>query len=245
MEFMKLYDIFKKRCNTVHTFTCTKKGRKLLITSIITFILLFLAPLFRGSVGATLVGSVMAPMTILIWRRYDKNHSIVPAVYFTIPMILDMLLYMNIKTATSLLISIIAVLLCALSPAFSYIRKIEDNTYAYLYAGCVCAGIVIVSWLITWLVSIAWWLFCLILFVVLITVFFSVVFSTAAYTATDRERQKRKRELREYDLQESSYDFDVFAHDIGLRPDTKVKRESSSRRKRRESENALYYDVED
>lgn len=244
MELHKLLDIFKDRCSTVHTFTCTKNGRKLLVASIITFIILFLAPLFQGSVGATLAGSVIAPMIVLVWRRYDKRHPVVPAVFFTIPILLDMILYLNLKTATSLLVSIVGILVCALFPAFSYIKEIKDTLYAYIYAGCICAGIVILSTLTTWLVSIAWWLFCLLLFIVLVIAFFSVVLSTAAYTATDRERQKRKRELREYDLQESTYDFDVFAHDIGLRQDTKIERSTKERKRKKEKSEELYYDVD-
>jgi len=243
MEFNKLIDIFKKRCNTVHTFTSTKTGRKFLIACLITFIILFFAPLFHGSVGATLIGSVVAPMIILLWRRYDTKHAIVPAIVFSVPMLIDMLLYLNLKTATSLLVSIVCILTVALLPAFSYIKNIKETLYAFIFAGCVCAGIVIISALTTWLVSVAWWLFCLFLFIALIIAFFSVVLSTAAYTATDRERQKRKRELREYDLQESTYDFDVFAHDIGLRQDTKVVRSKSEKRRKKDKEE-LYYDVD-
>ena len=243
MDLSNLFDIFKARCNTVHTFTRTKTGRKFLIASLITFILLFLAPLFHGSVGATLVGSVVAPMIVILWRRYDTKHAIVPAVVFAIPMLLDMLLYFNLKTATSLLVSIVCILVVSLAPAFSYIKTIKETLYAFIFAGCICAGIVIISALTTWLVSVAWWLFCLFLFVALVIAFYSVVLSTAAYTATDKERQSRKKKLREYDLQESNYDLDVFAHDIGLRPDRNERRSSHSSRKN-QKEDALFYDVE-
>ena len=149
MDLSNLFDIFKARCNTVHTFTRTKTGRKFLIASLITFILLFLAPLFHGSVGATLVGSVVAPMIVILWRRYDTKHAVVPAVVFAIPMLLDMLLYFNLKTATSLLVSIVCILVVSLAPAFSYIKTIKETLYAFIFAGCICAGIVIISALTT------------------------------------------------------------------------------------------------
>lgn len=248
MKFGKLFDIFKSRCNTIHTFTNTPIGRKLLITCAVIFILLFVAPLFHGTVGAALLGCVGAPFTILIWRKHDEKHTIVPAVFFCIPMVLCMLIYMSLNTASCLLIAASCTVLVALHPAFSYIRKIKDNLYSYLYAGCVCAGIVVLASLTILLVSIAWWLFCLVLFVVLVGVFFSVVLSTAAYTATDAKRQARKKELREYDLEETTYDFDIFAQDLGIKREKYQSHNDTHAQKRKRYEknsNTLFYDVDE
>lgn len=246
MNFHKMLELFKSRCNTIHTFTRTKTGRKFLVTALAVFILLFVAPLFHGSVGAALLGCVGAPMTILLWRRFDNKHAIVPAVFFCIVMILDMLIYMTLVTATCLLVSAACTFVVAMHPAFLYIRTIKDNMYAALYAGCVCAGIVILASLAILLVSIAWWIFCLLLFVIAVGVFFSVVLSTAAYTATDAKRQARKKELREYDLEETTYDFDIFAQDLGIKRDSSLRHiDNSHKRRKRTSDNDLFYDVDE
>ncbi len=249
MKSNNLFELFKSRLDTVNTFTRTKTGKKLMWTSVAIFVLMFFAPLFHSTVGATLLGCVGAPMTVLVWRRHDKKHAIVPAVFFCIPMILDMILYLSLTVASCMLVAVVCTLMTAIYPAFSYIRKIEDDMYAYLYAGAVCAVIVVLSSLLTLLVSIAWWLFCLVLFLAFIAIFFSVVLSTAAYTATDAKRQARKKELRQYDLEESTYDFDVFAKDIGLKRDhsghSQKTSNSQTPSKRRQNHEKLFYDVDE
>lgn len=247
MKPQNLIELFSSRLKTVHTFTSTKIGKRLMWIAVAVFVLMFFAPMFHSTVGATLFGCVGAVMTVLIWRRYDPKHAIVPAVLLCIPMLLNMILYLSLTIATCMLISVVCTLLVSLHPAFSYIRKIKDDMYAYLYAGAVCAVVVILSSLLTLLVSIAWWLFCLVLFVVFVVVFFSVVLSTAAYTATDFKRQKRKKELREYDLQESSYDFDVFAHDLGFKRErgSADNDPQSTRRRRDHNNDQPYYDVDE
>lgn len=247
MKSEKPIDIFKSRCNTIHTFTGTKTGRKFLVAAMVVFVLLFVAPLFHDTVGAALVGCVAAPMTILIWRRYDSMHAIVPAAFFCIPMIFDMLIYMSLNTAACMIVAASCTLIVSMHPAFVYIKKIKDDLYSYLYAGCVCAGIVIIASLTILLVSIAWWIFCLVLFAVAVAVFFSVVLSTAAYTATDAKRQQRKKELRQYDLEESTYDFDIFAQDLGIKREylSRNRDEEHSRKRERKKDNQLFYDVDE
>lgn len=246
MKPENLIQMFNLRLKTVHNFTHTKIGRRFLIISVAVFVLMFIAPLFHATVGATLLACVGAPMTILVWRKYDSKHAIVPAVFFCIPMILDMILYLSITVATCMLVGAVSTLIVATHPAFSYIRKIDDDMYSYLYAGAVCVVIVVLSSLLTLLVSVAWWLFCLVLFVAIIGVFFSVVLSTAAYTATDAKRQARKKELREYDLEETQYDFDIFAKDLGIKRDRdkETKVEVTSRKRRHKEDNNIFYDVD-
>jgi len=246
MKPENLIEYFKLRLKTVHTFTNTKIGKRLFFVSLGIFVVMFIAPLFHSAVGATLLSCVAAPMTILIWRKYDQKHAIVPAVFFCIPMIICMIMYLSITVATCMLVGAVSTMIVATHPAFSYIRKIDDNMYCYLYAGAVCVVIVALSSLLTLLVSVAWWLFCLVLFVAFVGIFFSVVLSTAAYTATDAKRQARKKELREYDLQESQYDFDVFAQDLGLKRDKEVIKNPETTRKprRTKSDSDLFYDVD-
>ncbi len=249
MDFSKLFSVFKSRCHTVKSFIRTKKGRNLFLCAGAIFVLMFFAPLFHGAVGAAFVGCVGAPMVVLIWRRFDPKHAIVPAVFLCIPMLLDMIIYHSLETASCLLVAVVSTLMLAIHPAFSYIRRIKDNMYAYLYAGSICVGCVILASLLVLLVLIAWWLFCLFLFVAIVALFFSVVLSTAAYTATDAKRQARKKQLRQYDLEESNYDFDVFAQDIGLKNniDRSYRRKVNAdfRRNKNKTKEQLFYDVED
>lgn len=251
MNFSKLLNIFKSRCHTVKSFIKTKKGRNLFLCAFFAFVLMFFAPLFHSAVGSSFIGCVAIPLIVLIWRRFDQKHAIVPAVFLCIPMLLDMIIYHSLEVASCLLIAIVFTIAFALHPVFSYIRKIKDNLYAYLYAGSLCVICVIVASLLTLLVSITWWLFCLLLFMAVVALFFSVVLSTAAYTATDAKRQIRKKQLRQYDLEENSYDFDIFAQDIGLKNDidrsVKSKVNADLRRSRRTSKTKekLFYDVEE
>jgi len=248
MSFNNLFEIFKERCVTVKGFVRTKKGRNLFLVACAVFVLLFLAPLFQGSVGAALISCVAAPLTVMIWRRYDRRHAIVPAVFFSIAMILCMFIYHTLSTAACLLVAIVCTLAVAIHPVFDFVFSIEDNMYAYLSAGGVCACIVVLASLFILLVSIAWWIFCLLLFLAVVAIFFTVVLSTAAYTATDAKRQARKKQRREENLDDDSYDFDTFAQDIGLKNETDPYAQQrtgySKRRRRSEKDEPLFYDAD-
>ncbi len=247
MDLNNLFDIFKKRCKTVRPFIRTKTGRSLFFVALAVFILLFLAPLFQGTVGAMLFSCVASPMTVLIWRRYDMRHAIVPAVFFCIPMVLDMLIYHTLSVAVCLLIAIVCTVAVAIHPAFSFIHKITDNMYAYLSAGAVCVGIVVLSSLLIVLVSIAWWIFCLLLFLAVVAIFFTVVLSSAAYTATDAKRQERKKQHKEQNLDYDSYDLDTFAQDIGLKYEEDSQsphRPHSVKVQRTRKDEPLFYDAD-
>ena len=219
------------------------------LVALAVFVLLFFAPLFQGSVGAALVGCVAAPLTVLIWRRHDMRHAIVPAVFFCIPMILDMLIYHTLSTAACLLVAVVCTILCAIHPAFKFTHTIKDNMYAYLACGAVCVAIVVLASLLILLVSIAWWLFCLFLFVAVVAVFFTVVLSTAAYTATDAKRQAKKRQRKQLG-DDTSYDFDTFAQEVGLkneRSDAQRHRAQPSvtiSDKKRTKQEPLFYDAD-
>lgn len=217
MDLNNLFDVFKKRCKTIKPFISTKTGRNLAVAFLCVFVLMFVAPLFQGTVGAMLFSCVAAPMIVLLWRRYDMRHAIVPAVFLCIPMILDMLIYHTLSIAVCLLIAIVCTVAVAIHPAFSFIHRLKDNMYAYLFAGAVCVLIVILSSILIVLVSIAWWIFCLLLFLAVVAIFFTVVLSSAAYTATDAKRQARKKQHKEQNLDYDSYDLDTFAQDIGLK----------------------------
>lgn len=251
MDFNKLFEIFRNKCKTISKFTNTKTGRNLFLISCAVFVILFIAPLFHGAVGASLIGCVASPLTVMIWRRHDSEHAVVPAVFFSIPMIIDMILYLNLSTAVCMLVSSACTLFVAIHPVFGFVSKIEDNMYAYLACGGVCVGIVVLASLLILLVSIAWWLFCLFLFIALVAVFFSVVLSTAAYTATDGKRQQRKKERRQYDVEAKDYDFDTFAEDIGLKNERfhhqrnrNYESNNVSVRPRKRKDDPLFYDVD-
>ncbi|MBQ8539510.1 MAG: hypothetical protein IJ433_07645 [Ruminococcus sp.] len=255
MDFNKLFESFKNKCKTVRKFINTKTGRNMFLIALVVFILLFFAPLFHGSVGAALISCVAAPLTVLIWRRYDKRHAVVPAVFFCIPMILDMLIYHTLSTAACLLVAIVCVLLCAIHPSFAFTHTIKDNMYAYLACGAVCVGIVVLASLLILLVSVAWWLFCLFLFIAVVAVFFTVVLSTAAYTATDDRRQAKKKQRKAEHKDEVAYDFDTFAEEVGLKNEREVhssrnpdryhsKVEVEADKNGRNKQDPLFYDVD-
>lgn len=254
MDFLNLFTIFKERCTSVQGFVRTKYGRNLFLVACGVFVLLFFAPLFQGAVGAALIGCVAAPLTVMVWRRNDRQHAVVPAVFLCIPMILDMLIYHTLSIAVCMLVAIVATLAVAMHPSFEFVIKIHDPMYAYLSAGGVCAAVVAITSLLILLVSIAWWLFCLLLFFAVIAVFFTVVLSTAAYTATDAKRQARKKQKREENADTPLYDYDLdtFAQDIGLinetDPDLKKRAQSAPvtpRVTRRPKSEQLYYDVDE
>ena len=231
MDFNKLFEAFKEKCRTVRKFINTKTGRNMFLVALAVFILLFFAPLFHGSVGAALISCVAAPMTVLIWRRYDMRHAVVPAVFFCIPMILDMLIYHTLSTAACLLVAAVCTFLCAIHPSFKFTHTIKDNMYAYLACGAVCVGIVVLASLLILLVSVAWWLFCLFLFVAVVAIFFTVVLSTAAYTATDAKRQAKKKHGRTTDNDyDQSYDFDTFAQEVPQKNEHHNRRDDRYRR---------------
>lgn len=238
MDFYKLFDVFKNRCKTVNTFIRTKTGRNLFLAAVAVFLLMFVAPLFQGAVGAALMGCVASPLTVMIWRRYDYRHAIVPAVFFCAVMILDMIIYHTLSIAVCLLVAVVCTLTVAIHPAFESIMKIKDIMYYCLACGGVCVGIVVLASMLILLVSIAWWLFCLFLFIAIVVLFFTVVLSTAAYTATDDKRQQRKKQRKEDYGDDARYNFDTFAQDIGL------KNEYQSRENRRVSNryNSRSYD---
>ena len=246
MDFNSLFDAFKSRCSTIHKFTRTKKGRRLLLIACVVFALLLLCPLFQGAVGAALIGCVAAPMTVMAWRRHDFHHAVVPAVFFSAPMVLSMIIYHNIAVAACLLVALVCTLAVSIHPAFDFLRTMKDNMYAYLSMGAVCVGIVVLASLLILLVSVAWWIFCLLLFFAIIAMFFIVVLSSAAYTATDDKRQARKKQLKKDHKDYDSYDLDAFAQDIGLKnetdPDAYVK--PSSNKKRRTDDELLFYDID-
>lgn len=254
MDFNNLFLVFKDRCKTINTFTGTKFGRTMFLVACAVFLLLFFAPLFQGTVGAALVSCVMAPLTVMIWRRHDKRHAVVPAVFFCIPMILDMLIYHTLSIAVCMLVALVCTLAVAMHPAFEFVINIKDSMYAYLACGGVCATVVVIATMLILLVSIAWWLFCLFLFLAVIAIFFTVVLSTAAYTATDAKRQARKKKAKQedrYDIRDD-YDLDTFARDIGLtyetQNDIKHKEQETEepivRERSRAKKEPLYYDVD-
>lgn len=251
MDLNNLFTVFVSRCSTIKKSIRTKMGRNLFIISIVLFVLLFFAPLFQGAVGAALLGCVGAPMVSMIWRRFDSRHAVVPAVFFCIPMIADMLIYRSISVAACLLVAVVGTIATAIHPLFEFVNKIEDNLYAYLSAGGVCVAIVVLASLLILLVSIAWWIFCLILFFAIIALFFTVVLSSAAYTATDDKRQARKKQLRKENLDDGSYDFDVFAKDIGLRNEldpnahTHTYEDTHPNNTPRSKKEPLFYDIDD
>ncbi|MDO4747977.1 MAG: hypothetical protein Q4A12_02240 [Eubacteriales bacterium] len=239
---------FKSKCSTINRFIRTKNGRNMFLISIAVVVVLFFAPLFYGSVGSIFIGCIAAPMTIMVWRKYDNRHAIVPAVCMCVPMILDMLFYWDLYVSVCMLVSIVGVITVAAHPKFNFMRKTDDLLYAYLMAGGVCVCIVVLASLLMLLVNIAWWLLCLFLFFGIVAVFFIIVMSSAAYTATDAKRQARKkqyqREHRDYD----KYDFDLFAKDIGIKNEVNQNakyRAEHTRRPRQNSEDQMFYDIED
>ncbi len=203
MYFNKLYLAFQKKLRTVRPFLRTKIGSRLTWIGILLFVLLFFAPLFHGGVGTAIVACIGAVYLLLIWRKHDRDHVIVPAVFLTIPMVLDMLIYRDLTVISCLVVAIGAMYIVALSPWLSAFDALNDTMYLYLSALGICVGVVIAASLLMVLVSVAWWILCLVAFIIVIAGFLGVVFSTAAYTASDGRRQARRRREQET-LQESS-----------------------------------------
>ncbi|MBQ4128142.1 MAG: hypothetical protein IJD68_00030 [Ruminococcus sp.] len=248
MDLNSLFISFKAKCKTIKKFIRTKKGRNLFLIACAMFVLMFFAPLFQGAVGTALIGCVGIPLVTMIWRRHDFRHAVVPAFFFLIPMVLDMLIYRTLSISVSLLVGIVSTLAVSMHPVFDFLRTQKDDLYAYLGAGGICVCIVVLASLLILLVEIAWWLFCLFLFFAVIAVFFTVVLSSAAYTATDDKRQQRKKQHKKENLDYDSYDFDTFAQDIGLKNELDPHAQKAARfdapHKRGDKKDPLFYDVD-
>ncbi len=247
MNINRLLEIFVRRCSTIKGFIQTKKGRNLFLIAVLIFVLLFFAPLFQGAVGTALVACVGAEFLVLSWRRFDKRHAVVPAVFFCVPMILDMFIYHTLSIAVCLLVAMVCVLATSIHPVFDNMEKVSDDMYAYLIMGAICVADVILASFFILLVSIAWWIFCLLAFLAVIAIFFTVVLSTAAYTATDAKRQARKKNIvQDEEDDDSYYSFDSFEikekkHEpIHQKP----QRERTVHIRERKDDTKLYYDVD-
>ena len=201
----RLWNIYKAKAQDIRPFLRTKIGSRLAILSIIDFIVLFVAPLLHGFVGTAIFGCVASVYLMLVWRRYDKEHVIVPTLILCVPMLLDMAIYHEITVVVGFLVAIAAMLLVALSPMFSFFDKIEDQMTSLLIAGAVCVAVVVLACITLVLVQIAWWILCIIAFFIVVAVFMGVVFSTAAYTASDGRRQARRDRERSAESQEQRY----------------------------------------
>lgn len=192
-----LWLTYKQKARDIRPFLRTKTGSRLAIFAILDFIILFFAPLIHGFVGTAIFGCVATVFLMLIWRRYDREHAVVPAAILCIPLLLDMIIYHNLPVVVGCLVAGVAVMLAALSPIFKFYDRITDKISALLAAGGICVGVVIIAWLTMILVDISWWILCIIAFVIVVAIFMGVVFSTAAYTASDGRRQERRDRLRD------------------------------------------------
>lgn len=206
MSFRVVFDHFKELLRSSRPFLRTKIGSRLALLGILDFILLFFAPALHGFVGCALFGCVASVYLVLIWRRYDRSSAVVPAVFLSVPMVLDMLIYgianagdgsAVIGILTALLIAIAGMFLAAKTPLCGFIDKTADMMYVYVGAVVVCAVVVVAAWIVNLLVLLSWWILCLIAFLVVAGIFTGVVFSTAAYTASDGRRQARRRRVQE------------------------------------------------
>lgn len=197
-----LWQQYLAKLKETRSFVQTKVGSRLALLGIADFIVLFFAPLIHGFVGSAIFGCVASVYLVLIWRHFDGNHAIVPAVILCIPMLLDMLIYSIVYAGDSgtvtavivaFLIAIPAMMIAALSRIVGFIDRVTDPMYLYLGAGVVCVLVVIAAWILDIIVLISWWILCIIAFLVVAGIFLGVVFSTAAYTASDGRRQAHKR----------------------------------------------------
>lgn len=199
----RLWNEYKRHLRDVRPFLRTKVGSRLAILGILDFIVLFFAPLLHGFVGTALFGCVASVYLILIWRRYDSAHVIVPTVLLCIPMLLDMLIYRELSVVVGFLVAMIAMFIAALSPLIGFFDRITDLINSLLAAGALCVGVVVLACVMLVLVNIAWWILCIIAFFAVVAVFLAVVFSTAAYTASDGRRQARRNHTRTEQNEES------------------------------------------
>ena len=201
----RLWNNYKEKAKTIRPFLRTKTGSRLAILGIIDFIVLFFTPLLHGFVGTAIFGCVASVYLMLVWRRFDREHVIVPALILCVPMLLDMAIYHEISVVVGCLISIVAMLLVALSKLFDFYDKLTDHLTSYLVAGAICVAVVVLACVTLVLVQIAWWILCIIAFFIVVAVFLGVVFSTAAYTASDGRRQARRDRERNTKDQEQRY----------------------------------------
>lgn len=198
----RLWEMYKAKARDIRPFLRTKQGRILAILGALDFLILFVAPLMHGFVGVAIFGCVASVYLILMWRKYDREHVIVPALLLCIPLLLDMLIYVGHDQIRSIvvgcLVAIIAMLIVAFSPRIGFFDTAADMIASLLTAGALCVAVVVLACLMLVLVSIAWWILCIIAFFIVVAIFLGVVFSTAAYTASDGRRQARRdRERRE------------------------------------------------
>ena len=198
----RLWDIYMAKMRDIRPFLRTKAGSRLAIIAILDFILLFFAPMLPHFVGTALFGCVATVYLILMWRRYDREHAIVPTVILFIPMLLDMMIYHRIDVVVGFLIAMAAMLIAALSPLIGFFDKTTDLMTSLLTAGALCVAVVVLACLTMILVSIAWWILCIIAFFIVVAIFMAVVFSTAAYTASDGKRQARRDRERKSEQEE-------------------------------------------
>ena len=202
MNYQKIWQSFKRKLVDVRPFLRTKVGSRLALFGIADFILLFFAPMLHGFVGAALLGCVASVFLVIIWRKFDKDSAVVPAVFLSVPMLLDMLIYGIAYSADSdkikaiisaLLVAIAAMFIAARSKLIGFIDRNSDMMYICIAAGAVCVAAVALAWIVEIIVWLAWWILCVIAFVIVAGIFMGVVLSTAAYTATDGRRQARRR----------------------------------------------------
>ena len=222
MNFNKLWTDYQQKFRDIRPFLRTKTGSKLAIFAILDFIVLFFAPMLHGFVGTAIFGCVASVFLVLMWRRYDKEHVIVPATLLCIPLLLDMIIYLNLSVTVGCLVTIIAMLLAANGRMFTFFDKITDTLSALLTAGGICVGVVVLACLMLILVNIAWWILCIIAFIVVVAVFMGVVFSTAAYTASDGRRQARKQHRREAEVEEEDPEERRYREYQPRKRDTKI-----------------------
>lgn len=188
----RIWNNFKAKAKDMRPFLSTKIGSKLGIFGILDFIVLFFAPLLHGFVGSAIFGCVTSVFLILLWRKNDREHVIVPAVLLCIPMLLDMIIYHELSVVVGLLIALVALIVIALIPTIPFFDRTSDLINTLLTAGVICVIVVVVACITLVLVQIAWWILCIIAFFIVVAVFMGVVFSTAAYTASDGRRQARR-----------------------------------------------------
>lgn len=188
----QLWYNFKAKAQDMRSFLRTKTGSRMGILGILNFIVLFFAPLLHGFVGTAIFGCVTGVFLILLWRKYDREHVIVPAVLLCIPMLLDMVIYRELSVIVGLLTAMIAMIAAALLPKIPFFDRTNDLINTLLTAGVICVVVVVLACLMLMLVQVAWWILCIIAFFVVVAIFMGVVFSTAAYTASDGRRQARR-----------------------------------------------------
>ena len=206
MNFQLIWNNFTAKLRGSRPFLRTKIGSRLGLLGILDIIALFFAPLLHGFVGAALFGCVASVYLVLMWRRFDKENAVIPAVILTVPMLLDMLIYGIANSGNSgTVTAIISALLTAIAFMFlsaktrlvGFIDTMEDMMYVYISAGAVCVVAVVAAWVLNVIVMLSWWILCIIAFVIVVAIFMGVVFSTAAYTASDGRRQARRNRERE------------------------------------------------